>query len=79
MLRIERTIHGCELTQRFFSGYMNPYCQKYLSPEILTVEFNEKWVQQHLTAKGCGKSMCISGMTVNFSSITSSPEARKGR
>ena len=35
-----------------FSGYMNPYCQKYKAPEILTVEFNEKWVQQQFDGKG---------------------------
>ena len=35
-----------------FSGYMNPYCQKYIAPETLKVEFSEKWVQQQFDGQG---------------------------
>ena len=35
-----------------FSGYMNPYCQKYITSETRKVEFSEKWAQQQYDGKG---------------------------
>ena len=41
-----------QTNSEIFSGYMNPYCQKYIASETLKVEFSEKWVQQQFDGQG---------------------------
>ena len=41
-----------QTNSEIFSGYMNPYCQKYIAPKTLKVEFDEKWVQQQFDGRG---------------------------